>query len=145
MKTSTANNSSVPSTQASASKNAHSTRDFQPEDYSRFLIREFLKKNGFTQTYDSFIKEDTRDKVTMTKHQLANLLGIDELMKRNFRLKDHETMLDVLCSYLIAFKEIVDSRGVIFPTSKDESDSRMTMTNEIDRNAMNTVNLPPRT
>ena len=81
----------------------------------------------------------------MTKHQLANLLGIDELMKRNFRLKDHETMLDVLCSYLIAFKEIVDSRGVIFPTSKDESDSRMTMTNEIDRNAMNTVNLPPRT
>ena len=46
----------------------HSTRDFAPEDYARFLIREFLKKNGFHQTYDQFIKEDTREKVTMTKH-----------------------------------------------------------------------------
>ena len=26
--------------------------DFSPEDYSRFLIREFLKKNGFDKTYD---------------------------------------------------------------------------------------------
>jgi len=34
--------------------------DFLPEDYSRFLIREFLKKNGFEKTYDSFIKEDSR-------------------------------------------------------------------------------------
>jgi hypothetical protein len=25
---------------------------FKPEDYSRFLIREFLKKNGFDKTYD---------------------------------------------------------------------------------------------
>jgi len=44
------------------------TNDFKPEDYSRFLIREFLKKNGFDQTYESFIKEDTREKVTMTKN-----------------------------------------------------------------------------
>lgn len=36
------------------------TDDFKPEDYSRFLIREFLKKNGFDQTYDMFIKEDKR-------------------------------------------------------------------------------------
>ena len=68
MKVSTPGISSVPSTQASASKNTHSTRDFQPEDYARFLIREFLKKNGFDKTYDQFIKEDTRQKVTMTKH-----------------------------------------------------------------------------
>ena len=31
------------------------TTDFKPEDYSRFLIREFLKKNGFDKTYESFI------------------------------------------------------------------------------------------
>jgi hypothetical protein len=41
---------------------------FKPEDYSRFLIREFLKKNNFPKTYDSFIAEDTREKVTMTKN-----------------------------------------------------------------------------
>lgn len=59
------------------------TNDFRPPDYSRFLIREFLKKNGFDQTYDQFIREDTREKVTMTKNQLSALLGIDELIKRN--------------------------------------------------------------
>ena len=26
--------------------------DFKPQDFSRFLIREFLKKNGFNKTYD---------------------------------------------------------------------------------------------
>ena len=41
---------------------------FRPEDYSRFLIREFLKRNNFNKTYDSFIEEDTRDKVKMTKN-----------------------------------------------------------------------------
>jgi hypothetical protein len=30
-------------------------KTFKAEDYSRFLIREFLKKNGFDKTYDSFI------------------------------------------------------------------------------------------
>ena len=44
------------------------SQHFRPEDYSRFLIREFLKKNGFDKTYDQFIKEDTREKVTMTKN-----------------------------------------------------------------------------
>lgn len=29
--------------------------DFGPEDFSRFLIREFLKKNGFDQTYEQFM------------------------------------------------------------------------------------------
>lgn len=29
-----------------------SSADFKPQDFSRFLIREFLKKNGFDQTYE---------------------------------------------------------------------------------------------
>ena len=92
--------------------------DFMPEDYSRFLIREFLKKNGFDKTYDQFIKEDTRDKVTMTKNQLASLIGIDELMKRNFRLKQFGTMLDIVCDYLVSTKEATNGQGVTYPTLK---------------------------
>ena len=44
----------------SAKEQEPQERSFRPEDYSRFLIREFLKKNGFEKTYESFIKEDTR-------------------------------------------------------------------------------------
>lgn len=57
----------------------------------------------------------------MTKNQLASLLGIDELMKRNFKLKKHQTMLDVLCDYLIAFKENVDPKGVAYPIIGEKS------------------------
>ena len=32
--------------------------NFSPEDFSRFLIREFLKKSGFDRTYDIFMTED---------------------------------------------------------------------------------------
>jgi hypothetical protein len=53
------------------------TTSFNPEDYSRFLIREFLKKNGFDKTYDQFMAEDTRPKVSMTKNELMKLLGIE--------------------------------------------------------------------
>ena len=91
------------------------SQEFRPEDYSRFLIREFLKKNGFDKTYDQFIKEDTREKVTMTKNQLAALLGIDELMKRNAKLKQFSTMLDILCDFLIATKEVGKGVGVQYP------------------------------
>ncbi len=59
------------------------TKNFKSKDYSRFLIREFLKKNNFSKTYDSFILEDTREKVTMTKNEHTRLLGIEALMKRN--------------------------------------------------------------
>lgn len=45
-----------------------SATKFNPEDYSRFLIREFLKKNNFNKTYDQFMAEDTRERVTMTKN-----------------------------------------------------------------------------
>lgn len=49
-------------------KKAADPANFKAEDYSRFLIREFLKKNKFDKTYDMFIEEDTRPKVTMTKN-----------------------------------------------------------------------------
>src|SRR5687767_7671387 len=63
---------------------------FKPEDYSRFLIREFLKRNGFEKTYEQFMAEDTRPRVTMTKNELTRLLGIDALMKRNSKNKTFE-------------------------------------------------------
>ena len=79
---------------------------FKPEDYSRFLIREFLKKNGFEKTYDQFMKEDTRPKVTMTKNELTKLLGIENLVKRNQKMKMFETMLDVLCDFLVLTRKV---------------------------------------
>ena len=39
---------------------------FHAEDYSRFLIREFLKKNNFDKTYELFMQEDTRERASMT-------------------------------------------------------------------------------
>lgn len=61
---------------ATAKKN-----NFTAEDFSRFLIREFLKKSGFDRTYDIFMTEDQRPKVTMTKSELTNLLGMDNLVR----------------------------------------------------------------
>jgi hypothetical protein len=75
--------------------------DYKPQDFSRFLIREFLKKNGFDKTYDQFMLEDNRPKITMTKNELMRLLGIEPLMKRNTKTKQYETMLDILCDFLI--------------------------------------------
>jgi len=60
---------------------ASAKNNFTPEDFSRFLIREFLKKNGFDRTYDIFMIEDTRPKVTMTKSELTSLLGMDTLVR----------------------------------------------------------------
>lgn len=74
---------------------------FKAEDFSRFLIREFLKKNGFDKTYDQFMLEDTRPKVSMTKNELMRLLGIEALMKRNTKAKLFETMLDIICDFLM--------------------------------------------
>ena len=88
---------------------------FKPEDYSRFLIREFLKKNGFNKTYDSFISEDTRPKVTMTKNELTRLLGIDTLMRRNAKNKAFNTMMDILCDFLIITKDASNGVGVQYP------------------------------
>lgn len=80
---------------------SNSNNNFKPEDYSRFLIREFLKKNGFDKTYEQFMAEDTRPKVTMTKNELMKLLGIEALMKRNSKSKTFDTMLDILCDFLM--------------------------------------------
>ena len=91
------------------------TKAFKPEDYSRFLIREFLKKNSFPNTYDSFIQEDTREKVTMTKNELTRLLGIDVLMKRNAKSKAFNTMLDIICDFLMISKEATNGVGVAYP------------------------------
>ena len=93
----------------------NNTKVYKPEDYSRFLIREFLKKNGFPKTYDSFIEEDKREKVTMTKNQLTRLLGIDVLMKRNAKSKVFNTMLDIICDFLMISKEATNGVGVSYP------------------------------
>ena len=86
---------------------------FKPEDYSRFLLREFLKKNGFEKTYACFMEEDTRERVTMTKNELTRLLGIDTLMKRNHKNKTYETMLDIICDFLVLQRN--STGGVIVP------------------------------
>jgi hypothetical protein len=54
----------------------------------------------------------------MTKNQLASLIGIDELMKRNFRMKQFGTMLDIVCDYLVSTKEATNGIGVTYPTLK---------------------------
>jgi len=59
--------------------------------------------------------EDDRPKVTMTKNELMKLLGIDSLMKRNTKTKQYETMLDILCDFLIIQKEV--SGGVELPSN----------------------------
>jgi hypothetical protein len=59
--------------------------------------------------------EDDRPKVTMTKNELMKLLGIDSLMKRNTKTKQYETMLDILCDFLIIQKEV--SGGVDLPSN----------------------------
>lgn len=87
------------------------SNDFKPQDFSRFLIREFLKKNGFDKTYDQFMLEDDRPKVTMTKNELMRLLGIENLMKKNTKSKQFETMLDIICDSLITQRDA----GIIPP------------------------------
>ena len=80
--------------------------NFTPEDFSRFLIREFLKKSGFDRTYDIFMTEDNRPKVTMTKSELTNLLGLETLVRQNSKTKAHNTMLDVISHFLSQSKQI---------------------------------------
>ena len=84
---------------ATAKKN-----NFSPEDFSRFLIREFLKKSGFDRTYDIFMTEDQRPKVTMTKSELTNLLGMENLVRQNSKTKAFNTMLDIISNYLASMK-----------------------------------------
>jgi hypothetical protein len=88
--------------------------NFSPEDFSRFLIREFLKKSGFDRTYDIFMTEDKRPKVTMTKSELTNLLGMENLVRQNNKSKAHNTMLDVISNFLSVMK--TQQGGVSLPS-----------------------------
>lgn len=37
----------------------------------------------------------------MTKNELMKLLGIEALMRRNTKNKEFDTMLDIVCNFLI--------------------------------------------
>ena len=37
----------------------------------------------------------------MTKNELMKLLGIEALMRRNTKTKQYDTMLDILCEFLV--------------------------------------------
>jgi hypothetical protein len=63
--------------------------------------------------------EDTRPKVTMTKNELMKLLGIEALMKRNTKSKQFETMLDILCDFLIIQKEVTGGVDLAQGASQD--------------------------
>ena len=90
-------------------------KDFSPEDFSRFLIREFLKRSKFDKTYDLFMQEDTRPKVTMTKSELTSLLGLQALVSENSRTRPppFNTMLDIISNYLARSKAVLG--GVELP------------------------------
>ena len=94
---------------------AKKNTNFSPEDFSRFLIREFLKKSGFDRTYDIFMMEDQRPKVTMTKNELTSLLGMEALVRANSKSKAYNTMLDVISNYLSNMKNL--QGGVTVPSS----------------------------
>ena len=101
------------------------SKKFSPEDYSRFLIREFLKKSKFDKTYDMFMQEDTRERVTMTKSQLTDLLGLKALTAQNSKTKALPTMLDVISNFLATTKEVTG--GVELPNpSSTPSDRTVT-------------------
>ena len=46
----------------------------------------------------------------MTKNELTKLLGIESLTKRNSKTKKYDTMMDVICDFLVAERE--NSGGV---------------------------------
>jgi len=48
--------------------------------------------------------EDQRPKVTMTKSELTNLLGLEQLVRQNSKSKAFNTMLDVISNYLTVSK-----------------------------------------
>ena len=100
------------------------SKKFSPEDYSRFLIREFLKKSKFEKTYDMFMQEDTGPIVTMTKSQLTDLLGLKALTSQNSKTKALPTMLDVIAHFLATTKEV--SGGVELPGSSPSDGTQTT-------------------
>ena len=94
---------------------------FEPEDFSRFFIREFLKKNNFNKAYANFMEEDQRPAIsgTMNRAVLTELLGIESLNKKNQKTKKYTTMLDMLMNYLQLVKEKLG--GVTLPEENSVS------------------------
>ena len=101
-------------------------KNFSPEDYSRFLIREFLKKSKFDKTYDMFMEEDTRQKVVMTKSELTSLLGVSALVSHNSKTKPapFNTMLDIISNFLATTKAVTG--GVELPNKNASPSSKTT-------------------
>jgi hypothetical protein len=48
----------------------------------------------------------------MTKNELTRLLGIEALMKRNSKSKAFNTMLDIICDFLMISKDVTNGVGV---------------------------------
>ena len=57
----------------------------------------------------------------MTKNELTRLLGIDALMRRNAKSKVFNTMLDILCDFLVITKEATYGQGVQYPQNEKNS------------------------
>jgi len=53
-----------------------------------------------------FMTEDKRPKVVMTKNELTKLLNLEQLGKRNTKMKTSDTMLDMICHYLVQTKNL---------------------------------------
>ena len=57
----------------------------------------------------------------MTKNELTRLLGIEALMRRNAKTKVFNTMLDILCDFLVITKDASAGLGVQYPTTSNPS------------------------
>lgn len=57
----------------------------------------------------------------MTKNELTKLLGIESIMKRNSKNKTYDTMLDIICDFLMISKDI--NGGIQIPASSQQQDS----------------------
>jgi len=57
----------------------------------------------------------------MTKNELTRLLGIDALMRRNAKSKVFNTMLDILCDFLVITKDSTSGLGVQYPLNEKNS------------------------
>ena len=55
----------------------------------------------------------------MTKNELMKLLGIEALMKRNTKNKEFETMLYIVCDFLVSSRKMMG--GVVPPTEANNS------------------------
>lgn len=64
----------------------------------------------------------------MTKNELMKLLGIESLMRRNTKTKQFDTMLDILCDFLILTR--LSTGGVQLPDGNSNSSKNSEVTNQ---------------